>query len=441
MNTPHPCTFVPPYVLRELSDSTTGAEETLVVDSQLRANRSNEAAPVNTGDAWIVHNAHNTNRLPGDVARKAGDPAVGDAAVDEAADGIVATLALCDDLGRDSYDDAGATVSLTVHYGRNYDNAMWDGTQLVFGDGDGVVFDRFTKAIDVMSHEFGHAVTENTNGLVYQDQPGALNESLSDVFAACVKQRVLGQTAATADWLIGEGIFKPGINARALRDMAAPGTAYDDPKLGKDPQVGHMDDYVQTSDDNGGVHLNSGIPNKAFQLAAVAVGGTTWEGAGRIWWQAWTTGATGPTTDFAGFARACVEAAGEQQDAVEKAWSDVGVLTAGGTGGAAAPAAPATTGDGVVSVRRSGGFAGRTTEGTIDLGDGSPEAEEALRLCSTLAVPESAALESDPLPDHFVYSFTLPDSGEFTLPEQHLTPELSQLARLALEKESAPLTE
>ena len=137
-------------------------------------------------------------------------------------------------------------VSVTVHYGKDYDNAFWDGSQLVFGDGDGTVFERFTKSADVLAHEFGHAVTEHTTGLVYRDQSGALNESVSDVFAACFKQHLAGEDAAGGDWLIGEGIFVAGINARALRDMAAPGTAYDDPTLGADPQVGHMDDFIVT---------------------------------------------------------------------------------------------------------------------------------------------------------------------------------------------------
>ena len=86
----------------------------------------------------------------------------------------------------------------TVHYQRDYDNAFWDGTQLVFGDGDGKVFDRFTKPVDVLGHELTHAVTEHTAGLVYEGQSGALNESVSDVFAACLKQRLLGQDAGRA---------------------------------------------------------------------------------------------------------------------------------------------------------------------------------------------------------------------------------------------------
>src|SRR3954469_9292656 len=320
------CNFIPPYLLARV------APGSLAVDEALRAGRAvpvEERTPVLvTPAAWTVHTADQGTALPGRAVRSAGEPEVGDPAVDEAATGITGALALFAEVyGRSSYDGQGAPVSLSVHYERDYDNAFWDGTQLVFGDGDGDVFGRFTKPVDVLGHELTHAVTERTAGLEYHGQPGALNESVSDVFASCLKQRLLGQTALEADWLIGEGLFLPGVQARALRDMAAPGTAYDDPALGKDPQVGHLSDYVDTADDNGGVHLNSGIPNRAFQLAAVAIGGSTWEGAGRVWYAALTGGAVGPDTDFAGFAAATVAAAGEHADAVRSAWSEVGVAS------------------------------------------------------------------------------------------------------------------
>ena len=218
---------------------------------------------------------------------------------------------------------------VTVHYEQDYDNAFWDGTQLVFGDGDGKVFGSFTQPVDVLGHEFTHAVTQFTAGLTYQGQSGALNESVSDCFGMCVKQQVLGQTADTADWLVGQGIFLPGINARALRDMANPGTAYDDPTIGKDPQVGDMSDYVDTTDDNGGVHTNSGIPNRAFYLAATAIGGDTWEGAGQIWYAALTGGQVTADSDFVGFAAATVASAGDHADLVRQAWTTVGVDLAG----------------------------------------------------------------------------------------------------------------
>ncbi|MDF1604949.1 protealysin inhibitor emfourin [Nocardioides sp. YIM 152315] len=423
-----PCRFVPPYLLARVAPSS------LVVDEALRAGRTTPvptrapALPV-PGPAWTVHTAGNTTDLPGRAVRSAGDGASGDAAVDEAADGITAALALFAEVyGRASYDDAGAPVSLTVHYGRDYDNAFWDGTQLVFGDGDGQLFGRFTRPVDVLGHELTHAVTEHSAGLVYRDQPGALNESVSDAFAACLKQRLLGQTADQGDWLIGEGIFLPGVQARALRDMAAPGTAYDDPALGRDPQVGSMADFVVTSEDNGGVHLNSGIPNRAFQLAAVAIGGTTWEGAGRVWYAALTGGAVGADTDFAGFAAATIAAAGSAADAVGTAWETVGVTPST----SAPPPDPgsAAASSRRVAVRRTGGFAGLRTAGELDLDGDDPRGPELAALVDRVDLASVAG--GPPQPDRFVYDFDLCGDAA-TVPEQHLTADLRRIADLLLE--------
>src|SRR6185503_20585182 len=113
---------------------------------------------------------------------------------------------------------------------------------------------------------------------------GALNESMSDVFGSLVKQRTMNQTVGEADWLIGQGLFTTNVRGDALRSLKAPGTAYDDPILGKDPQPAHMRDYNNTLDDDGGVHINSGIPNHAFYVAAVEIGGNAWEKVGRIWY-------------------------------------------------------------------------------------------------------------------------------------------------------------
>jgi hypothetical protein len=418
------CRFVPPYLLRRV------APESLLVDERLRGARAVPVGErrllVTAGPAWTVHTAGNGTTLPGRAVRSAGEPEAGDAAVDEAATGITGALALFAEVyGRSSYDGNGAPVSLTVHYGRDYDNAFWDGAQLVFGDGDGRVFGRFTQPVDVLGHELTHAVTEHTAGLRYQDQPGALNESVSDVFAACLKQRLLGQTAAEADWLIGAGIFRPGVQARALRDMAAPGTAYDDPALGRDPQVGHLRDYVDTTDDNGGVHLNSGIPNRAFQLAATAIGGSSWDGAGRVWYAA-LTGGVGPDTDFAGFAAATVAAAGAHAEAVRTAWDQVGVAP----GVAGAPAGgPGAGGSRRVSVRRTGGFAGLRATGELDLDGEDPRAPEVAALVDRVDL--AAVASGDPHPDRYVYTFDLCGSCA-TVPEQHLTADLQRLVDLVL---------
>jgi len=430
------CAFIPPHLLRRIADSgvdaTADFQRTLVVDETMRAGRVSTGSTTGkaaAATAWTVHTARNREVLPGQVARRAGEPVSDDAAVDEAAAGIEASLALTADYSRASYDGKGAAVSATVHYGRGYANAFWDGIQLVFGDGDGEIFERFTKPVDVLGHEFAHAVTQYAAGLVYRDQPGALNESVSDVFASCLKQRLLGQQATDADWLIGAEIFRPGVAARALRDMATPGTAYDDPVLGRDPQVGHLDDFVVTEDDNGGVHLNSGIPNRAFHLAATAVGGTSWEGAGRIWWTALTEGGVRPDTDFAGFAAATVAAAGEHRAAVEEAWTTVGV-----TPGVSRPPAPGGSGGGApagaVVVRRSGGFVGRTVEARRELAPGDPVSDEARELLDRIDFAGTRG--GTPQPDMFTYTFEVPGRPPITVPQQHLTPELQRLAALVL---------
>jgi hypothetical protein len=429
------CGFVPPYLLERIAatshEAADACRRTLARDQELRERRrARPAEPVTGEAAWVVHTAAHGSTLPGRPVRAAGDPASGDVAVDEAADGITATESLyADAFARSSYDGQGAQVVLTVHYEQNYDNAFWNGTQLVFGDGDGTVFGRFTKPVDVLGHEFTHAVTQFTAGLDYQGQSGALNESVSDCFGMCVKQRVLGQTADQADWLVGEGLFLPGVEARALRDMAHPGTAYDDPTLGKDPQVGDMSDYVDTTDDNGGVHINSGIPNRAFYLAAVAIGGNTWHGAGQIWYAALTGGQVAPDSDFAGFADATIVAAGAHAETVRQAWTTVGVGAA--VSPARTPEDLAHAGD-VVRVRRTGGLAGRTIAGEVDLASGDPRATAVRDLLDRLDLTMPGPSES--FPDAFSYTFEV-GGRSVTVPQQHLSDDQRRLADLVLRGE------
>ena len=426
------CTFIPPYLLDKVAASADEhvarcGHRTREIDAGLRAARETAAAQAVTraGAAWEVYSAGNGSTLPGTPVRSAGEPEAGDPAVDEAAVGLTESLAFLADLGRASYDGKGAGVVATVHYEQDYDNAFWDGTQLVFGDGDGKVFGRFTRPIDVLGHELSHAVTQYTADLTYSGQSGALNESVSDCFGSCVKQRHLGQDTAAADWLIGEGIFLPGVHGRALRSMKAPGTAYDDPTLGKDPQVASMADYVDTSDDNGGVHINSGIPNKAFYLAATAIGGTSWAGAGRIWYAALTSGVAAGAT-FADFAQATVDAAGPHAAAVADAWAQVGV-----TPGLAAPAprGPAHLGS-TLEVTRSGGFGGMVRRGALDLDSDDPRAPEARQLLDRIDL--AGVGTGLPQPDRFVYDFRVGEQHA-RVHEADLTDSLQRLAALLLD--------
>ncbi|MBV7486000.1 M4 family metallopeptidase [Bordetella sp. BOR01] len=338
---------IPPYMLDRLAQHASPrvrqrALATLRIEQQersLRAIQGTAAASARLPAATIlspghvsraVFNAANGTNLPGQLVRAEGQPPSGDAAVDEAYEHLGATYELFWQVyRRHSIDNAGLPLIGTVHYGDDYDNAFWNGTQMVFGDGDGEVFNRFTLAVDVVGHELCHGVVDHEAGLRYQGQSGALNESLSDVFGSLVKQHRAGQSAEQADWLIGAGLFTAAVNARALRSMAQPGSAYDDPALGKDPQPGHMQDYVDTADDNGGVHINSGIPNRAFYLAATALGGPAWERAGRVWYDTLRDKRLGAQADFVAFATLTVEAASADSpthQAVHEAWRQVGVL-------------------------------------------------------------------------------------------------------------------
>jgi Zn-dependent metalloprotease len=329
------CTIVPPFVLDRLAEQGhEPARRSLVLDRIHRAARLTAVAPRPAAHRLTrtIGDAHHAESLPGKTVRHEGDRAVTDPAVNRAYDGLGATFALYEEVfHRESVDGAWLPLDATVHYGRDYDNAFWNGSRMVFGDGDGVIFGDFTSCLDVIGHELTHGVTQFTAGLEYQGQSGALNESVSDVFGSLVKQYALRQSVAEADWLIGAGLLAPGIHGSALRSLKAPGTAYDDPRLGKDRQPARMADYVDTADDNGGVHINSGIPNHAFYLVATALGGNAWQQAGQIWYDTLTSGHLAHDADFAAFARATVATTrarhsdGPVTTAVTDAWCQVGV--------------------------------------------------------------------------------------------------------------------
>ncbi|MCK8059159.1 MULTISPECIES: M4 family metallopeptidase [unclassified Fusibacter] len=160
---------------------------------------------------------------------------------------------------RRSYDNNNAKLISSVHYSRNYNNAFWNGSQMVYGDGDGNVFYPLSGALDVVAHELTHAVTEYTCDLIYQNESGAINEALSDIMGTAVEFYYNDDP----DYLIGEDISGPGLGAVALRSMA-------DPTIMGDPD--HYSVRYTGKQDNGGVHINSSIINKAAYL--MAEGGT-----------------------------------------------------------------------------------------------------------------------------------------------------------------------
>ena len=294
--------ITPPHILKKLLENPDNrirdaALRTLLSTSRLRGERAvrglvASAAAVSAHGRRTIFDCANSTFLPSATVERTEDgPASADKSVNRAFEGLGSTRDFYKDVfDRDSLDGRGMRLNGYVHYGAGYNNAFWDGGQMVFGDGDGVLFTDFTRSLDVIAHELTHGVTEFTSGLEYHNQPGALNESMSDVFGSLVKQWVRKETADQADWLIGADIFTPEIDADALRSMKAPGKAYNNPQFGRDPQPDHMSKFVMLPDtdegDWGGVHINSGIPNKAFYLTAIGIGGYAWEAPGHIWYAA-----------------------------------------------------------------------------------------------------------------------------------------------------------
>ena len=340
---------IPPHMLEAIkvrgsSSQRTMAEQLGTECEQVRGLRMAHTAlgahkPVPTivpaqasGPQRSVYDAQQGSVLPGKLVRQEGDAPTQDGAVNRAYDGSGDMYKmLLEVYGRDSLDGRGMPLRSSVHVRKRYNNAFWNGSQMAYGDGDGELFRDFTLSLAVIGHELAHGVVQFSGGLLYQDQSGALNEHISDVFGALVEQYKNKQSAHDADWLIGKEILGPDVQGSALRSLRAPGTAYDDDVLGKDPQPYHWDHYVQTSSDNGGVHINSGIPNHAFFLVTQLLGGNAWERAGLVWYDA-LQALNNPHAAFFDWARLTGEAArarygvgSDEMRCVERAWKLVGL--------------------------------------------------------------------------------------------------------------------
>jgi Zn-dependent metalloprotease len=235
--------------------------------------------------------------------------------------------------GRDSLNGNGMTIVSTGHYGSSHNNAAWYNSQIYYGDGNGTKFTNFGNALDVVAHEMTHGVTSFESGLVYQNEPGALNESLSDIFAAAVESWANGGVNGNT-WKIGEVIYTPATAGDALRYMDNP------------TQDGASKDYYPErytgTDDSGGVHYNSGISNLAFQRLVAGgghpryknhygVSGIGMSKAEAIFYRAQTEYLTS-TSDFQAMRNATLQAAQDlygvnsaERNSVNMAWCLVGV--------------------------------------------------------------------------------------------------------------------
>jgi Zn-dependent metalloprotease len=322
--------------------------------SALDGSELNRTTDIHSAMNRAVYSGNNTTSLPGTLKRSEGGAATGDAHVDDNYTHLGTTYQCYSaNFGRDSYNAAGAQLKSTVHHSTNYTNAFWNGSQMVYGDSDGVQSAPLGKSLDVTVHELTHAVTSSESNLTYSNESGALNEGMSDIFAAYCESWKLGWTVPASVWMIGDDVWTPGTAGDALRYMANP------------TQDGSSKDYYPTrytgTSDNGGVHWNSGIANLAFKL--LSTGGTHPRGvtttnvvgigiqqAGAIFYRANRDLFTASTT----FAQAktyteqAASALGYSVASVTQAWEAVGV-------GVAVPSTALTNGVAITGIGGSTG--------------------------------------------------------------------------------------
>lgn len=335
--------IMPPYILRQMAESSDDRIRSLAIDAieaaavyrtrrrVLASLPMMSAIPSPEGKKHrLVYDAKHREQLPGKLIRSEGQPKSKDLAVNEAFDhsGIVYDF-YQHVFGRNSLDGRGMSLISSVHLGKLYNNAFWDGEQMAYGDGDGQLFVRFTKALDVVGHELSHGVVTHTANLEYRDEPGALNEHFADVMGEMTAQWHKKEDCSMADWLVGAEIMGPATKAKGLRSFKQAPAFVDDPVLGTDPQPKHLKDKYKGQEDHGGVHINSGIPNHAFYLVCMALGGNSWDKAGPIWYH--TLRRLGSRSDFADMQRETTSSAiilfghgSLEVKAVEKAWKSVG---------------------------------------------------------------------------------------------------------------------
>jgi len=350
------CSIIPNDVLRRLAQDESLTDEarqaltrTALVDQELRKIReqarqftavAQSVAPtpeaLAPAPAVTVYNCNHTQTLPGAPVpnpANAADPSAQRAFTEATAVAQFYQLLF----GRDSIDNYGMTIISSIHFGVKYNNAQWNGTQMLYGDGDGQIFVDFTGGNDVIGHELTHGVTQHTLQLAYADEAGGLNESLSDVFGSMFRQWQADQDVNAADWLIGSNIIGPAAKANGLtclRDMANPAAPHC-----LAPQPTHYSQYQPGMDP----HYSSGIPNLAFYTFAMAIAdpqfpnrqpayARSWQTAGRIWYNTMFLGGALPNMTMHQFASRTHAAAvllypsaPEIDNALSAAWTKVGV--------------------------------------------------------------------------------------------------------------------
>lgn len=338
------CAFLPPYVVRRLAESDDETLrrvglETIEASAVARTMRSMQVNQMQgrvptpgLGRRRVIYDLEGQESpLPGVLKRKEGAHATGVSAIDEAYDHAGTTYDfLKKTFEWESLDGAGYPLKASVNFGFEVANAFWEGTQMVYGAGDGEFFLSFTRSLGITAHEMSHGVLSFTSKLAYYGEAGALNESFCDVIGISIEQYMAKTPVEQACWIAGGDIVGPQLaDIRGIRTFLNEPAFANHAILGTDPQPKHMKDFVTDPQDNGSVHTNSGIPNHAFYLAAMAIGGNVWERATKIWFETFTkvlnTQATFAQAAAATEATARRLFGDPEGDAVAQAWADVGV--------------------------------------------------------------------------------------------------------------------
>ena len=302
------CHFIPDVVFEELEKEGYDVEKPVqnVVDKSLRTRRMGlmtmaRALPQIGNNEQYVYDSKNSRNTQFNLVRKDGDAPVLDDDVNAVFDnGNIVKEYFLKILGWHSIDDNALDLVSNVHYMVKYNNAFWDGEQMIFGDGDSTNFKNFARALDVTAHELTHGVVQYTANLEYRGQSGALNEHFADVFGSAIKQYYMKQNEKTANWLIGELCLSGRFQGKAIRSMKAP----NDANVVMMPQPDSMATIFKGASDNYGVHINSGIPNHAFYLTAMGIGT---QNASVLWFEALKI--LKPTSKFKDLHKALTKAA------------------------------------------------------------------------------------------------------------------------------------
>lgn len=338
------CAFLPPYIVSRLADNDDPEVRklgihTLEASAVARTHREMNPAQLlgrlsapGRGRRRSVYDMEGRTRpLPGSIKRREGARPTGIEDVDRAYDYAGVTYGFYKNVfDRESLDGAGHGLKSSINFGFEVGNAFWDGNQMIYGAGDGKLFLSFTRSLGIAAHEMTHGVLSFTSKLEYDGEPGALNESFCDVMGICVEHYHAGVDVNEGGWIMGREVVGPALKGVAGFRTFKDELAYDgSPLIGTDPQPKHMKGFVTNADDNGGVHTNSGIPNHAFYLAAIELGGNSWDKAGAIWFEAFTKDLN-PKASFVQAATATVNAAQRlygagEANAVRESWRKVGV--------------------------------------------------------------------------------------------------------------------